>query len=135
MENKQETAKEIERAKDNILRGQDIESAAFLLEKIILEDWTIIGGRINVLKTATIQILDFLKESKNKTILDYLSEIVDLKIELNDREDIIDKMALKIATLNGTDQYCIKSKKKKTCPYKRPTLKKCKECVKKYYKV
>ena len=64
MENKQETAKEIERAKDNILRGQDIESAAFLLEKIILEDWTIIGGRINVLKTATIQILDFLKESK-----------------------------------------------------------------------
>ena len=59
MENKQETAKEIERAKDNILKGQDIESAAFLLEKIILEDWTIIGGRINVLKTVTIQILDF----------------------------------------------------------------------------
>ena len=81
MENKQETAKEIERAKDNILRGQDIESAAFLLEKIILEDWTIIGGRINVLKTATIQILDFLKESKNKTIKSSeLIEIIEARI-------------------------------------------------------
>lgn len=39
-------------------------------------------------------------------------------------------MAYKIAKLTTSNQYC-----RKICPYDNPTLKKCKECVKKYYKV
>lgn len=53
--------------------------------------------------------------------------------ELERKESIIDKMSYKIAKLNGTDQYCMKKAGDKICPFKIPTEKKCKECVKKYY--
>lgn len=52
--------------------------------------------------------------------------------ELERKDKIIDKMAQKIAKLdNYSNEYC--SGRKKTCPYKNPTLKKCKECIKIYY--
>lgn len=54
-------------------------------------------------------------------------------LELNKQDRIIDKMALKIAKLNGDDQYCTRSGKNKICPHEIPTEQKCKECIKKYY--
>lgn len=51
--------------------------------------------------------------------------------ELERKNRIIDKMALKITKLDNSNEYC--SGRKKICPYDNPTLKKCKECIKKYY--
>ncbi len=51
--------------------------------------------------------------------------------ELDRKNKIIDKMAQKIVKLDNSDQYCLG--RKKSCPYNRPTLIKCKECVKYYY--
>ena len=51
--------------------------------------------------------------------------------ELDRKDKIIDKMAHRIVKLDNTDQYCLG--RKRICPYNKPTLIKCKECVKKYY--
>jgi hypothetical protein len=51
--------------------------------------------------------------------------------ELDRKNKIIDKMARRIIKLDNSDQYCLGRKKR--CPYNRPTLIKCKECVKYYY--
>ena len=51
--------------------------------------------------------------------------------EFCNQNKIIDKMAQKIVKLDNSDQYCLG--RKKSCPYNRPTLIKCKECVKYYY--
>lgn len=52
-------------------------------------------------------------------------------VELDRKNKIIDKMARRIIKLDNSDQYCLGRKKR--CPYNRPTLIKCKECVKYYY--
>lgn len=67
---------EIEKARSNILRGKDIESAAIILEAIVLDNYIEIGGRVNILKIATRQILNFIEENKNKGNLDYIKEKV-----------------------------------------------------------
>lgn len=51
--------------------------------------------------------------------------------ELERKNKIIDKMAQKIAKIDNSDQYCLG--RKRMCPYDNPTMKKCKECIKKYY--
>lgn len=72
---------EIEQARSNILRGNDIESAALILEAMILDNYIEIGGRVNILKVATRQVLNFIEENKNKGNLDYIKE----KVKANNR--------------------------------------------------
>lgn len=72
---------EIEQARSNILRGNDIESAALILEAMILDNYIEIGGRVNILKVATRQLLNFVEENKNKGNLDYIKE----KVKANNR--------------------------------------------------
>jgi len=60
------------------------------------------------------------------------AEAIDIILEELERKNkIIDKMALKITKLDNSSEYCCG--RKKTCPYEKPTLKTCKECIKKYY--
>lgn len=83
----EKVVKEIEQAKSNILRGIDIESSGLILEKAILDGYIFTGGRIDILKLATRQILYFIENSKvrnnigDKDILDYVKENVKLKEE------------------------------------------------------
>ncbi len=72
---------EIEKARSNILRGNDIESSALILEAMIFDNYTEVGGRVNILKVATRQILNFVEENKNKGNLDYIKE----KVKANNR--------------------------------------------------
>lgn len=74
--------RKIEEARSNILRGNDIESAALILERCILDNYIIKGGRVNILKVAVRQILNFIEVAKNKGILEYARENVSLKTEI-----------------------------------------------------
>jgi hypothetical protein len=87
------TTEKLQQAISNILRGDDIESAALILKKCALENYIIRGGRVNILKVAVIQILDFIEIAKNKGILEYVKENVSLKNKLNKSNKIIDEMA------------------------------------------
>lgn len=51
----------IQKATNNILRGEDIESAAYILEKFMFDNVNFIGRRINPVKVATRQVLNFIK--------------------------------------------------------------------------
>ena len=97
--------KKIEQAKievaiSNISRGIDIESAALILEKAILDNYIITKGRVNMLHLAVRQILYFIENSKiqnvgDKNILDYVKENVKLKEQikyLEQKESILDKV-------------------------------------------
>ncbi len=99
--------RKIEEAKSNILRGNDIESAALILERCILDNYIIVGGRVNILKVATRQILTFIENAKNKDILDYVRENVSLKTEMKQLKKEIQR--LKICQENGLN------KEKKHC--------------------
>ena len=89
----EEKKKEIEKARSNILRGNDIESASLILEKSIMDNYTIVGGKENILKIATRQILNFIEEYKNKGYLDAVREKVSLENELNVKDKMIDLMS------------------------------------------
>ena len=90
----------IEVAISNISRGIDIESAALILEKAILDNYIITKGRVNMLHLAVRQILYFIENSKiqnvgDKNILDYVKENVKLKEQikyLEQKESILDKV-------------------------------------------
>lgn len=99
--------KKIEEAKSNILRGNDIESAALILERCILDNCIIKGGRVNILKVATRQILYFIENAKNKSILDYAKENVILKNEIK-------KLKKKNQNLKIKQEGCL-SREKKYC--------------------
>jgi len=91
----------LEQASSNILRGIDIESSALILEEAIFNNCIIIGGRTNILKVATRQILDFVENSKidnvgDKNILDYIKENVKLKEKYKEQQNEIEKMATTI---------------------------------------
>lgn len=60
---KEDSIKEqkIQQAKNNILRGEDIDSATYILEKVIFDNVFFIGGRVNPLKVATRQVINFIK--------------------------------------------------------------------------
>ena len=85
-------ADDLQQARSNILRGNDIESAALILERCVLDNYIIKGGRVNILKVAVRQILNFIEMAKNKGILEYIRENVSLKNELNKSNKIIDEM-------------------------------------------
>lgn len=72
---------EIEKARDILLRGNDIESAAIILEAVIMDNVIITGGRVNILRIATRQILNFLNEYKDKDYLKVVSE----KVKANEK--------------------------------------------------
>ena len=77
------TNKDIQKAKDNILRGVDIDSASLILESAILDNMFFYGGRVNIVKVATRQILDFICETKNKEYLDLYRENIKQKNSIN----------------------------------------------------
>lgn len=81
----------IEKAISNVLRGNDIESASCIVEKVVLDNYRLVTGRINVFKIATRQLLDYAKESKEKGILDYAKENVKLKEQLKEKDAEIEK--------------------------------------------
>lgn len=81
----------IEKAISNVLRGNDIESASCIVEKVVLDNYRLVTGRINVFKIATRQLLDYAKESKEKGVLDYAKENVKLKEQLKEKDTEIEK--------------------------------------------
>ncbi len=83
---------EIEKAISNVLRGNDIESASCIVEKVVLDNYRLVTGRINVFKIATRQLLDYAKESKGKVVLDYAKENVNLKEQLKEKDAEIEKL-------------------------------------------
>ena len=96
----EEDMKEIEKAKSNILRGNDIESASLILEKVILDNLIIVGGRVDIIKVAVRQILNFIEEYKDKGYLDVVrekvkanEEIAKLQKENEEKDKQIDLMA------------------------------------------
>ncbi len=72
----EEEKENIEQAISCILRGIDIESSALILEKAVMDNYIIASGRVNVVKIATRQILNFIKEYSNKGYLDVVREKV-----------------------------------------------------------
>ena len=78
----EEDMKEIEKAKSNILRGNDIESASLILEKVIWDNLIIVSGRVDITKVAVRQILNFIEEYKDKGYLDVVKEKVKANEEI-----------------------------------------------------
>lgn len=72
---------EIEQARSNILRGNDIESACLIMKAMIWDGLIQAGGRVNIAKIAMRQILNFIEEYKNKNYLDVVRE----KVKANNR--------------------------------------------------
>jgi hypothetical protein len=107
-----EEIEKLEQARSNILRGIDLESSALILEKAILDNYIFAGGRVNILKIATRQILNFIENSKvknvgDKDILDHVKENVSLKAKIKQLKK--ENQNLKIVQENGLNKekkYC-----------------------------
>lgn len=108
---------EIEKARNNILRGNDIESACMIMEAFIWNGLVQVGGRVNITKIAMRQILNFVEYTKNKGILEYVKENVKLKTELKKLQK--ENRKLKVGINNGLD------KDKKSCFYEDGHTGKC----------
>lgn len=108
---------EIEKARSILLRGNDIESAAIILEGAIMDRIIIRCGRVNILKIAVRQILNFIEDAKNKGLLEYARENVKLKAELKKLQN--ENRKLKVGLNNGLD------KEKKSCFYEDGHTGKC----------
>lgn len=87
---------EIENAKNNLLRGNDIESAAIIMEAVIFNNLVQFGGRVNITKIAMRQILNFIDEYKNKGSLEIIREKVRANEKLaqleTEKQKVIDKL-------------------------------------------
>ena len=114
-----EEIENIEQARNNILRGIDIESSALILEKAVLDNYIIAGGRVNILHLAVKQILYFIENSKkqidgDKSILDYAKENVKLKEEVkqleSDKQNLIEKLEEDIEKNNFRETECLEDK-------------------------
>ena len=97
---------EIEKARSNLLRGNDIESACLIMEETIWGNLVQVGGRVNIVKVAMRQILNFIEEYKEKGYLDVVKEKVQLKEKNNQLEQennkqskMIDEMAIMLERL------------------------------------
>lgn len=95
----EEEKKKIEEAVSIILRGIDIESSALILEKAVMDNYIIVSGRVNILRVATRQILNFIEEYKNKGYLDVVrekvkanEEVTKLQKENEEKDNQIDLM-------------------------------------------
>lgn len=95
--------KTIEQARNNILRGNDIESAMLILEKCALDGLVLVSGRINIFKIAVRQVLNFLTEYKEKGYLDVVREKVSVKNELFEKNNLIEKQRKEIERLNQVE--------------------------------
>ena len=104
MEYTEKEMKTIEKAKSNLLRGNDIESATFILEKVILDGMIIKCGRINILKVAARQIINFIEEYKNKEYLDVVREKVYANEESRRKDELIEKQQKEIEELKSKTQ-------------------------------
>ena len=103
-----EEMKTIEQAKSKLLRGNDIESATLILEKVILDGMIIKCGRINILKVAARQIINFIEEYKNKEYLDVVREKVYANEESRRKDELIEKQQKKIEILTAS-KFCMTS--------------------------
>lgn len=101
----EEEKNKIEDVIDIILRGNDIESSALILEKAIMDNYIIAKGRVNILKIATRQILNFIEEYKNKGSLDIIKE----KVKANDK---ITKLQKENEELRKGQKSLMQSRKK-----------------------
>ena len=104
MEYTEKEMKTIEQAKSNLLRGNDIESATLILEKVILDGMIIKCGRINILKVAARQIINFIEEYKNKEYLDVVREKVYANEESRRKDELIKKQQKEIEELKSKTQ-------------------------------
>ena len=99
---------EIEKARSNILRGNDIESACLIMEAVVFDRLVQVGGRVNITKVAMRQILNFIEEYKNKGYLDVVREKVkanDRIIELeSDKQKLIEKLEEDVINITKTMQ-------------------------------
>lgn len=77
----------IQQAKNNILRGEDIDSATYILEKVIFDNVFFIGGRVNPLKVATRQVINFIKRYQKSDYETICLENNELK-EKNERLEL-----------------------------------------------
>ena len=68
-------ADDLQQARSNILRGNDIESAALILERCVLDNYIIKGGRVNILKIAVRQILNFIEKIENIVALSWIFDV------------------------------------------------------------
>lgn len=82
----------IQQAKNNILRGEDIDSAAYILEKYMFDGMFFIGGRVNPVKVATRQVLNFIKRYQK-------SDYETICLENNEMKEILDKIQLEYNNL------------------------------------
>lgn len=99
--------KEVEKASNILKRGNDIESAAIILEEKILNEN---AGETTILKIATRQAVDFINEYKDKKYLDVIRE----KVQANERnkqleirqQKVIEKLEEKIGMLEDVLDLC-----------------------------
>ena len=83
-----------------------------------------------MLSEEEIEAIDWLSALDIKS--EYEATNKELILNLVEKQnEIIDKMSLKIVKTNSSNTYCLGKNKK--CPYDKPTLNKCKECVRYYY--
>lgn len=106
----EEEKKKIEEAASIILRGIDIESSALILEKAVMDNYIIVSGRVNILRVATRQILNFIEEYKNKGYLDVVREkvkanekVTKLQKENEEKDKQIDELVKYIDSNNYVD--------------------------------
>lgn len=88
----------IQQATNNILRGEDIESAAYILKKFMFDNVNFIGGRINPVKVATRQVLNFIKRYQE-------SDYETICLENNEMEEIVDKIQVEYNNLLKENEY------------------------------
>ena len=125
----EEEKEKIEEAISIILRGIDIESSALILEKAIMDNFIISAGRVNILKIATRQILNFIEEYKNKGYLDVVREKVKANEENKQLKKQIDLMAEEIRKT-----ILIVKHESKFCQYEEDCKNiRCKDCIKQYF--
>ena len=110
-----EQKKAIEQAISSVTRGVDIESAMLILEKCVLDGLIITRGRINIFKIAVRQIVEFLKEYKDKGYLDVVREKVKANETVEKQSKEIEELKLKIGDEKTFIQLgeCIGEKKVK----------------------
>lgn len=132
----EEDMKEIEKAKSNILRGNDIESASLILEKVILDNLIIVGGRVDIIKVAVRQILNFIEEYKDKGYLDVVrekvkanEEIAKLQKENEEKDKQIDLIIDEFYKKAKISTRCYLQKSVEKCM----KYKNCKDCIKQYF--
>lgn len=103
--NKTISLQDIEQAKSNLLRGNDIEAASLIMEEVIFHNLILVGGRVNIIKIAMRQIINFIEGYKNKGYIEIIKEKVKLKEQNNKLEIKMNKVKDKIEELEEEDRY------------------------------